>query len=52
MLYLYNHKNEVTEIRKNCFESIQKFSKDHFCKEILNIYNKAIKSYKEKNKEE
>ncbi len=52
MLYLYNHKNEVTEIRKNCFESIQKFSNDHFCKEILNIYNKAIKSYKEKNKEE
>lgn len=45
MAYLYEHRDEVENIRKNCYDSISKFSKEHFSKSILAIYEKAINNY-------
>lgn len=48
MNYIVNHKDELPILSKNCYPSIKKYSKEHFVKEILAIYEKAIKNYKGK----
>lgn len=46
--YIVNNKSELVELRKNCYNSIKNYSKEHFVKEILAIYKKAIETYKGK----
>ena len=45
MKYIYDNKKNIDEIRKNCYNSITKFSKEIFSKRILSIYIKAIENY-------
>ena len=49
--YIVDHKDELEILRANCFESIKKYSKEQFSKEILAIYDKAIKDYKDKREQ-
>ena len=41
-------KEELESLKDNCYKSIQSYSKEHFSKNILEIYKKAINDYKGK----
>jgi len=48
MKSIYENKDELLKLKDNCYNSIKKYSKEQFSKEILNIYDKAIKLYNDK----
>lgn len=48
MKYIVDHKEELESLKDNCYKSIQSYSKEHFSKNILEIYKKAINDYKGK----
>ena len=49
MDYILNHRDEVSNMRNNCYETITNFSKDKFAKRILSIYENVLYNYKGKN---
>ena len=49
MEYILNHRDEVSNMRNNCYETITNFSKDKFAKRILSIYENVLNNYKGKN---
>ncbi len=49
MKYIYENKNTLPDIKKNTYKSIKMFSKEEYSKNILIVYEEAIKKYKEHN---